>query len=301
MADPYILHMVSPQKHVSPFDVNMALDAGFDQVIPYANVEVAEIRALVQDAIFSRPPKLALRTGLFIGGKNAVLALAMLKAAKEALFPPFALSIFADPAGSFTTAGAMVACVERVLRDKRQRELKGLRVAVFGATGVVGFSAAVICALEGARVTLVGHDGPDRVRRSAEEIRKRFGLEVEHSDGSSEEKKSDILAQSEVALVAARAGMQVLSKVQIDAAPSLLVAADVNAVPPPGVEGLSPKANGDAIGAGGALGIGPLTVGDIKYKTESGLFRTMIEADKAVALDFRDAFALARELVGQKS
>ena len=84
MADPYILHMVSPQKHVSPFDVNMALDAGFDQVIPYANVEVAEIRALVQDAIFSRPPKLALRTGLFIGGKNAVLALAMLKAAKEA-------------------------------------------------------------------------------------------------------------------------------------------------------------------------------------------------------------------------
>ncbi len=301
MADPYILHMVSPQKHVSPFDVNMALDAGFDQVIPYANVEVAEIRALVQDAIFSRPPKLALRTGLFIGGKNAVLALAMLKAAKEALFPPFALSIFADPAGSFTTAGAMVACVERVLRDKRQRELKGLRVAVFGATGVVGFSAAVICALEGARVTLVGHDGPDRVRRSAEEIRKRFGLEVEHSDGSSEEKKSDILAQSEVALVAARAGMQVLSKVQIDAAPSLQVAADVNAVPPPGVEGLSPKANGDAIGAGGALGIGPLTVGDIKYKTESGLFRTMIEADKAVALDFRDAFALARELVGQKS
>jgi len=301
MADPYILHMVSPQKHVSPFDVNMALDAGFDQVIPYANVEVAEIRALVQDAIFSRPPKLALRTGLFIGGKNAVLALAMLKAAKEALFPPFALSIFADPAGSFTTAGAMVACVERVLRENKQRKLNGLRVAVFGATGVVGFSSGVICALEGARVTLVGHDGPDRVRRSAEEIRKRFGLEVDHADGSSEEKKSEILAQSEVALVAARAGMQVLSKVQVDAAPSLLVAADVNAVPPPGVEGLSPKANGEAIGAGGALGIGPLAIGDIKYKTESGLFRKMIEADKAVALDFRDAFALARELVGNKS
>ncbi len=195
----------------------------------------------------------------------------------------------------------MVACAERVLREDKQRELNGLRVAVFGATGVVGFSSAVICALEGARVTLVGHDGPDRVRRSAEEIRKRFGLEVDHADGSSEEKKSEILAQSEVALVAARAGMQVLSKVQVDAAPGLLVAADVNAVPPPGVEGLSPKANGEAIGAGGALGIGPLAIGDIKYKTESGLFRKMIEADKAVAFDFRDAFALARELVGNKS
>ena len=95
--------------------------------------------------------------------------------------------------------------------------------------------------------------------------------------------------------------MQVLSKAQADAAPTLLVAADVNAVPPPGVEGLSPKANGEVIGAGGALGIGPLTIGDMKYKTESGLFRKMIEADKAVAFDFRDAFALARELVGQKS
>ena len=111
MAEPYILHMISPLKHVSPFDVNMALDAGFDTVVPYAHVEVAEVRALVQDAIFSRPPKLSLRTGLFIGGRNAVLALAMLQAAKDALVPPFALSIFADPAGSFTTAGAMVACV----------------------------------------------------------------------------------------------------------------------------------------------------------------------------------------------
>src|SRR5688572_15254798 len=175
MAEPYILHMVSPLKHVSPFDANMALDAGFDTVVPYAHVEVAEIRALVQDAIFSRPPKLSLRTGLFIGGKNAVLALAMLQAAKEALVPPFALSIFADPAGSFTTAGAMVACVERVLKEKG-RDLKGLRVAIFGATGVVGFSSAVICALEGAKVTLVGHDGPERVRRASDDIKKRFGL-----------------------------------------------------------------------------------------------------------------------------
>jgi methylene-tetrahydromethanopterin dehydrogenase len=293
--------MLSPQKHVSPFDVNMALDAGFDTVIPYANVEAAEVRALVQDAMFSRPPKLSLHTGIFIGGKNAVLALAMLKSAKDALFPPFELSLFADPAGSFTTAGAMVACVERVLREKKQRELKGVNVAIFGATGVVGFSSAVIASLEGAKVLLVGHDGPDRVRRAADEIKKRFNLEVDHVDGSTYEQKSALLGEVEVALTAARAGLQVLAKEQIDAAPRLLVAADVNAVPPAGVEGLSLKANGDVIGKKGALGIGPLAIGDIKYKSESGLFRAMIEAKKAVALDFRDAFALARELVGSKS
>ena len=40
----------------------------------------------------------------------------------------------------------MVACVERVLKEKKQRDLEGLRVAIFGATGVVGFSSAVISA-----------------------------------------------------------------------------------------------------------------------------------------------------------
>jgi len=46
----------------------------------------------------------------------------------------------------------------------------------------------------------------------------------------------------------------------------------------------------------GTLGIGPLAIGNIKYKTESGLFQRMIAATKALSLDFRDAFQLAREL-----
>jgi methylene-tetrahydromethanopterin dehydrogenase len=298
MADPYILHMISPLKHVSPFDVNMALDAGFDHVIPYVHVEVSEVRALVQDAMFSRPPKLARRTGIFFAGRNAALALAMLEAAKEAMFPPFELSLFADPAGSFTTAGAMVACVERVLKEKKQRDLKGLRVAVFGATGVVGFAAAVLCARNGAKVTLVGYDGPERVGRSAEEMKKRFDLDVSSADGSSDEKKTALLNDAEAALSAARAGLQVLAKKQIDQAPHLLVVADVNAVPPAGIEGLEMKANGEEIGAKGALGIGPFAIGDIKYKTESGLFKAMIAAEKPVAFDFRHAFDHARQLVG---
>ena len=34
MADKNILHMVTPLKHISPFDVNMAVDAGFDASSP---------------------------------------------------------------------------------------------------------------------------------------------------------------------------------------------------------------------------------------------------------------------------
>lgn len=298
MADKHILHMLSPLKHVSPFDVNMALDAGFDAVVPYEEVQPGDVTGLVQDAIFSRPPKVGARTGVFIGGKDALLALDMMDAAGKAMVPPFAVSVFADPAGSFTTAAAMVARAERVLKEKCQRDLRGLRLAVFGATGVVGFASGVIAALEGMEVTLVGYDGPDRVARSAEEIKRRFEVEVRSADGSTEEKKEGILARSDVAFCAGKAGVQILSAAQVRDSP-LLVVADVNAVPPTGVEGLDVQADGTTLGEGKALGIGALAIGQTKYGTELGLFKRMIEAAKPVRYDFRDAFALARELAAK--
>jgi methylene-tetrahydromethanopterin dehydrogenase len=296
MAEKNILHMASPTKQVSPFDVNMALDAGYDAVIPYSNVTLDEITALIQDSIFSRPPKLGVRTAMFFGGKNATLALDMMANAKKALVPPFGMSFFADPAGSFTTAAAMVACVEKILEEKHQRGLAGLKVAIFGATGVVGYASAVIAALEGSKVAIVGYDGIKRVTDSANEIGTRFNVEVRPADGSDDAKKSAILNDNEAALCAGRAGVQILSKSQLDGAKNLLIAADVNAVPPPGVEGLGVQANGDPLTSNGAVGLGPLAIGDIKYKTEFGLFQRMIAATKPVQFDFRDAFVLAREL-----
>jgi methylene-tetrahydromethanopterin dehydrogenase len=298
MADKQILHMVTPLKHMSPFDVNMALDAGYDAVLTYTNVTLEEVTGLVQDAMFSRPPKRGARTAIFIGGKNAIDALDMMAAAKKAMFPPFAISLFADPGGSFTTAAAMVVCVEKILKEKNRRDLRGFKVAVFGATGVVGFSAGVIAALEGADVTLVGYDGPARVSAAAKEIKARFDVDVRAADGSGDAKKSAILAQAEAAFCAGRAGVRILSTAQLAAAPNLLVVADVNAVPPSGVEGLEMTANGAELTPHGTLGIGPLAVGNVKYQTESGLFRRMIAAEKAVRFDFRDAFRFARELHG---
>jgi methylene-tetrahydromethanopterin dehydrogenase len=298
MADKRILHMVTPLKHMSPFDVNMAVDAGFDAVLTYTNVTLEEVTGLVQDAIFSRSPKAGVHTGMFFAGKNAILALDMLDAAKKALVPPFAISFFADPAGSFTTAAALVACVEKLLREKKQRDLKGLKVAVFGATGVVGFSSAVIAALEGADVTLVGYDGIRRVSDAAREVKARFNVDVQAADGSDDPKKAALLADAEAAFCAGRAGVRILSGEQLTAAKKLLIVADVNAVPPSGVDGLEMTANGIELTPQGTLGLGPLAIGVLKSKTESGLFKKMIAAEKPVRFDFRDAFKLARELNG---
>jgi methylene-tetrahydromethanopterin dehydrogenase len=298
MAHPRILHMITPLKHMSPFDVNMALDAGYDATIPYTSVTVEDVTGLVQDAIFSRGPEGVKRTAMFIGGKRAIEALDMLKRAKAAMVPPFEISVFADPAGSFTTAAAMVACAEKALKDKFKTEFKGKHVVVFGGTGVVAFASAVISAVEGAEAVLVGYDGPERVRKLAEEANARFEVKLGYANGSTEEQNCELVRGAEVIFSAGPAGKRLLTTDQLAKASHLLVATDVNAVPPAGVEGVGVNDNGVPIPGTKAVGIGALAVGNIKYKTEAGLFDQMIKSDKPLYLDFRDAYALAQKLAG---
>ena len=100
----------------------------------------------------------------------------MLDAAKNAMVPPhFEISVMADPSGAFTTAAGMIAVVEKHLRAKGSA-LEGRRVAVFGGTGPVGRIAALIAAQAGAKVTLVGYDGLQRVTATCDQFGERFGV-----------------------------------------------------------------------------------------------------------------------------
>src|SRR4051812_9358274 len=128
MEKPRVLHFLTPLARLSPFDVNMAYDNGF-MVAGYTGVELKDVAGLTQDAMFSRGPPDAAKTVLFVGGRDAMLALDMAEAAKRAMFPPFLVSLFVDPSGAFTTAAAMVALVERHAAA-RGRSLEGARVAV---------------------------------------------------------------------------------------------------------------------------------------------------------------------------
>ena len=296
METPRILHMMTPLKHMSPFDVNMALDAGFDTAIPYTSVTLDDVTGLVQDAIFSRGPEGVKRTGMFIGGKRAIEALDMMKRAKAAMVPPFEISVFTDPAGSFTTAAAMVACVKVALKERFSTELNGKRIAIFGGTGVVGFASGVIAAIDGAQATLIGYDGPDRVRKLAQEANARFSVNIAHADGSTEEQKEELVRGADIIFAAGPAGKRLITLDRMKQAKHLRVVTDVNAVPPSGVEGVGVNDNATPIPGISAIGIGALAVGNIKYKTEAGLFKEMIETEKPLYLDFRDAYALAQKL-----
>src|SRR6185295_16175289 len=106
----YILHMFTPGKQMSPFDVNMAVDAGYQVVVPYAEVGTENVAAMTQDAIFSRGPKGASFTGIFIGGRDVVVAADMLETARKAMVPPFVVSVVAPSGGACNNAEGVGAC-----------------------------------------------------------------------------------------------------------------------------------------------------------------------------------------------
>ena len=180
MEKPHILHLFTPTAQASPFDVNMAYDAGYDAVVPYTQVALDQVAALTQDAIFSRGPKGARRTGIFIGGRENGLAADMLDAARKAMVPPFEVSVFVDPSGAFTTAAAMVAAVEKHLKKIHGTDLNGKTVMIFGGSGPVGAAAAVLASQAGAKVGIVGREDTTRARGArAEDCNRRYGTNVE--------------------------------------------------------------------------------------------------------------------------
>ena len=292
-----ILHMLSPQQNVSPFDVNMACDAGYDLIIPYTNVNLFDIKSLVQDAIFSRSIANAQKTGIFICGKDASLALDMMNAARESMVPPFEVSVFPDPAGSFTTAAAMVACTEKTLKEKFDTDFKNKNVIIYGGKGIVGGISSIMCAEAGANCTIVGYDGIENVSKKAKEYKDRFGVEIKPGDGSSDELNSSYLPDADIIFCAARAGTQVISLDQMKIAVSVKVIADVNAVPPAGIEGVGLK-DDNSTHECGAFSIGPLTSGDVKVKTQYEMFKKMCNTDKPLYLNFQEALEISRNIVG---
>jgi len=289
-----ILHLITAAKNASPFDVNMAFDAGFDKIMPYTHVEMNEVAGLVQDAIFSRGPSGVKRESVFIGGRDIDVAMDMLNTAKKSMVPPFEVSVFADPSGAFTTAASMMAKVEQHLTKNFGGDLTGRRVSVFGATGPVGGCTALIAAKYGAEVQMVSHRSMVDVKAKVDSYNTRYGVNIVAVDGASDAAKIEVLKNTDIALCAAAAGVQVLSLAQMAHAKDLKVVADVNAVPPSGAEGVDMFADGVAIAGTNAFGIGALAIGNLKYKTQHHLLKLMLESDNKQYLDFLSAFEMAR-------
>lgn len=293
-----ILHMFDSAPNNSPFDINIALDCDFDLIMPYANVKLESIHRLTQDVIFSRSPKNATQTGIFIGGRNIGVAIDMFNNAKKSMVSPFEVSIFADPSGAFTTAAALVACVEKELKNKFNKPLKDCKALVFGGTGPVGIATGVIASLCGAETSLVDHFSSDAAKDLATEYNRRFGCNLTGSVATFDEDKIKLIVEADLIFCTAKAGIQILSTEVLTHAKQLKVVSDVNAVPPAGIAGIQANDFGVPLAnAKNAVAIGPLAVGHIKYKTQRALLSSMLASNKPVYLDFIAAFEKAKEIL----
>lgn len=301
MERPYILHMFTPGPRMSPFDINMAADAGYDVIAPYGDVDADAIAGLVQDTIFSRSPKGLARTGIFIGGRDALVAQDLLDRAKKAMFKPFQVSLMADPSGAYTTAAAMVACVEAALGAKHQEDLKGQRVLVAGGSGPVGRIAGVIAAQAGAEVFLATRGGASSADDVARQTGERFGVRLQGASSANEDEFRKAIADVDVLLACTAAGVQAVSADLLKHAKKLKVAADLNAVPPEGIAGVGVTDDAKPLAGTSAVGIGALTVGNVKYQTQQRLLLQMHDAASPLVLSFAEAFATARAFIAEKA
>jgi hypothetical protein len=281
-----LLLQLDSDKHPSAFDRIVAYDAGADEVLSYASVAPGDVAPLVHGAIFTRGPADLARTAVWIGGSDAAAGEALLEAARKAFFGPFRVSLMMDANGCNTTAAAAVARLAGVL------DLKGARVAILAGTGPVGVRAAVLFAREGARVVLTSRSLA-RARAAADQLQARFGVEVTPAEAADDAGVARALEGAAVCLTAGAAGTTLLRRDLWSRHPTLAALADVNAVPPLGIEGI--EATDKATERDGKTVFGALGIGSLKMKVHKACVARLFGRNDEV-LDVETIYGVARSV-----
>jgi hypothetical protein len=272
----------------SVFDRIVALDAGADELLSYGAVTPDAVRELVHGAIFTRGPKDLHNTAIFISGTDMRAGEQLLAAVQQAFFGPLRVSVMLDSNGSNTTAVAAVARLMQIVGDVR-----GRRAVVVAGTGPVGMRAAGLLARAGANVAITSRHA-DEARDVARQIHDRFGGSVEAVVVTAPSQVDTALGGAALLLNAGPAGVQLVPRDAWSNLRTLRVAADLNAVPPLGIEGI------DATDSGadrhGVKVFGALGVGNFKMKVHKRCVAKLFERNDLV-LDAESIGEIARELM----
>ena len=281
-----LLHLDSA-RHPSAFDRIVALDAGADEVLSYGAVTEDAIRDLVHGAIFTRGPKDLHNTAIFIGGTDMAAGERLLAAARKAFFGPMRVSVMLDSNGSNTTAVAACTKLERAAGA-----IAGRRAVVTASTGPVGMRAAGLLAQAGAYVVVTSRR-PQGAEAVVEAIHQRFGATVRPMTMADSSGAASVLEGAELVLNAGGAGVCLVPQEAWVGRAGLRAIADVNAVPPLGVEGIEVTDNG--VDRNGVLVFGALGVGQLKMKIHKACIARLFERNDLV-LDAESIAEVAKSL-----
>jgi hypothetical protein len=268
-----LLLQLDTSSQPSVFDRIVALDGGADEVMSYGAVTPETVREFVHGAIFTRGPKDLHRTAIFIGGTEMVLGERLLEHVQKAFFGPLRVSVMLDSNGSNTTAAAAVTKLRQAAGDVR-----GRRVVITAGTGPVGLRAAGLLVKAGAQVVITSRRPVDAA--VLQSVHSRFGGTVQGATLAGPDGAASVLDGAELLLNAGPAGVRLVPLAAWTKHSTLRAVADVNAVPPSGIEGV--EANDDGTEREGVKAFGALGVGKLKMKIHKAAVARLFERNDQV-------------------
>jgi hypothetical protein len=281
-----LLLQLDTSPHASVFDRVVAYDGGADDIMSCSGVTADTVRDLVHGAIFTRGPKDLHNTAIFIGGTDMAAGEQLLKAVRATFFGPMRVSVMLDSNGSNTTA------VAAVVKLQQTGDIQNRRAIVTAATGPVGMRAAGLLAQAGAQVSVTSRR-TQGAAQLVEDIKQRFSTTVHAVTMTDASEAAGVLEGAELLLSAGGFGVRLVPREAWAKRAGLRAAADVNAVPPLGVEGI--EANDDGVEREGVTVFGALGIGNLKMKIHKACIARLFERNDLV-LDAESILEVARSL-----
>jgi len=288
-----ILIQLDTDPQASVFDAVVAIDAGAERLIQYANVKPEQVRDLVHGAMYTRGPQDLKNTAVFVGGANVTHGEQVFKNAIDAMFDPFKVSVMIDCNGSNSTAAAAV------ISASRHVSLEGNTALVLAATGPVGQRVARILANEKCTVYLSSRS----LERSEECVDQLVAQGIPKNRliaiSSGDEVWTDkAIRESQIVFACGAAGVRLMTSEQLKQAKELRVAIDLNAVPPLGIDEIA--LTDKAVLRGQRYDYGALGVGGLKMKIHKASVASLFESNTKT-IDCQEMMTIGRDILARES
>jgi methylenetetrahydrofolate/methylenetetrahydromethanopterin dehydrogenase (NADP+) len=282
-----ILIQLDSDRIASSFDAITAYDAGVDQILQCAGVMLEEVRGLVYGAMFTRGVNDLKNSAVFIGGSSVAQGESMLKEAKAAFFGPVRVSLMLDANGCNTTAAGAAAKI------RSTGDVTGKKIAVLAGTGPVGLRVAGLLGRDGAQVTLSSRSLA-RSEAACVSIQERFGVKVTPAEATDPQTTMRVLEAAYAVLCCGAAGVVLVPESLWANHPTVRVLADVNAVPPLGIEGI--ESSWDGKEKHGKIIFGAIAIGGLKMKIHRRSVSQLFQQTDLV-LDAEEIYAIAKQII----
>ena len=288
-----ILIQLDTDPQASVFDAVVAMDAGAERLLQYANVKPEQVRDLVHGAMYTRGPQDLKHTAIFVGGANVVHGEQVFRNAIDAMFDPFKVSVMIDCNGSNSTAAAAV------ISASRHVQLEGTTALVLAATGPVGQRVSKILANEKCTVYLSSRS----LERSQECVDQLVAQGIPTSRLIAISSADDVwtekaIRESQMVFACGAAGVRLMTSDQLKQAKELRVAIDLNAVPPLGIDEIA--LTDKAVLRGERYDYGALGVGGLKMKIHKASVASLFE-NNSKTIDCQEMMTIGRDILARES